>query len=272
MKIPKPIVDEYFEKIIEHFDLIMTKRIFEINDMSMYPTHCRTPYYIIEILRNCIAKNEIGLIEYIMYLKLCKQRNIIHFWTKKEKNIIIQIVKEKYNNLLDLRSIKTYLDRSYEFLAFELRYEIGLERDIFGRYALRIKEGNNNTQQDTEREIMKLVVDGNSFVFPIGDDYKTMKKISAEDIINLENFRYVICPTFITENGTYITFHRDKQNDKYGSSQEQHEVLQSIFREFINDSNIVEKEKNYARNGFEFNFRMIKLYNKHYHVIATLIN
>lgn len=147
MNIPEPIVDENFKKIIEHFDLIMAKEIWEINDMSMHPTRCRTPYYIVEILRNCIEKNEIGFIEYIMYLKLCKQRNIIHFWTKKEKNIIIQRVKDKYNNSLDLRGIKTYLDRSFKFLALELRYEIGLEKDSFGRYALRIKEENNLISQ-----------------------------------------------------------------------------------------------------------------------------
>lgn len=118
---------------------------------------------------------------------------------------------------------------------------------------------------------MKLDIDGNSFIFLNGDDYRTMKKISAEDRKNLESFEYVICPTFITENGTYITFHRDKQNDKQISSREQHEVLESIFREFNNDSDIFEREKNYIRNGFKFNFRMVKLSNKHYHIIATLI-
>lgn len=137
MKIPEPIVDRNFCGLVTRLEMEMN---YQMDKNLIGSIHSRTPYYIFEILEECIQKGEIRFIEYIMYLNLCKHYNILRFWTKKEKNIIIQKVKEKYNKELDLQELKNYLNKSLKILAQELGYELEFKKDRYDRYAIRLKE------------------------------------------------------------------------------------------------------------------------------------
>lgn len=179
MKIPKPIVDEYFEKIVEHFRMIMSMEISKSDSAS-----CRTPYYIIETLEGCIKKNRIEFWEYIMFLKLCKLNAIFHFWTQKEKNIIIQNVKETYDKSLDLLEIKKYLDRDFKSIVLALGYDIDLNKDIWHRYALRLKEKRISKFMDEDVDIEDEQLKAAKL---------EQEKISREQQEHLKNVKCPIC-------------------------------------------------------------------------------
>lgn len=115
MKIPEPIIDNDFEKVID-FDFEMNKK---------YPPKA---YFVIEILRNCLEKNEINFIEYIIYLKLIKfNSNFFRFWTKKEKLEIVQKIENKYDKHLSIQELKEYLNKPFTVLAFKLGYKLKVQ-------------------------------------------------------------------------------------------------------------------------------------------------
>lgn len=119
MKIPKPFVDETFRRTLERFKWDM-----DVESTQLTKSKGVLPIFIGQILKECKEKNDIKLIEYIMYLKLYNRQKIIPFWSKKMKNLIIQEIKNNYNITIDYKEFSNYMNTSFEELAKSLGYRI----------------------------------------------------------------------------------------------------------------------------------------------------
>lgn len=119
MKIPKPFVDETFRRTLERFNWDM-----DVESTQLIKSKGVLPIFIGQILKECKEKNDIKLIEYIMYLKLYNRQKIIPFWSKKMKNLIIQEIKNNYNITIDYKGFDNYMNTSFEDLAKSLGYRL----------------------------------------------------------------------------------------------------------------------------------------------------